>query len=67
MPPMTRASASALIGELVERRRHGGRRARHARTPPAYRLGHEFGNRRLTGFVATVFGKQLRDMLSGYR
>ena len=33
----------------------------------AYRLGHQFGNRVLTGFVATVFGTGLRDMLSGYR
>jgi glycosyltransferase involved in cell wall biosynthesis len=33
----------------------------------AYRLGHQFGNRVLTGFVAAVFGTGLRDMLSGYR
>jgi glycosyltransferase involved in cell wall biosynthesis len=33
----------------------------------AYRLGHQFGNRVLTGFVAFVFGTSLRDMLSGYR
>ena len=28
---------------------------------------HQFGNRLLTGFVASIFGKELRDMLSGYR
>jgi glycosyltransferase involved in cell wall biosynthesis len=33
----------------------------------AYRRGHQFGNRVLTGFVAAVFGTGLRDMLSGYR
>jgi glycosyltransferase involved in cell wall biosynthesis len=33
----------------------------------AYRRGHQFGNRVLTGFVATVFGTGLCDMLSGYR
>jgi glycosyltransferase involved in cell wall biosynthesis len=33
----------------------------------SYRLGHQFGNRVLTGFVASVFGTGLRDMLSGYR
>lgn len=33
----------------------------------AYRRGHRFGNRFLTGVVASVFGKQLGDMLSGYR
>jgi hypothetical protein len=33
----------------------------------AFRRGHLFGNRLLTGFVAAVFGTNLRDMLSGYR
>jgi glycosyltransferase involved in cell wall biosynthesis len=33
----------------------------------AYRLGHEFGNRALTGVVANIFGNRCGDMLSGYR
>lgn len=33
----------------------------------AYRFGHRFGNRLLTGCVATVFGNTFSDMLSGYR
>jgi glycosyltransferase involved in cell wall biosynthesis len=33
----------------------------------AYRLGHRFGNRVLTAFVADVFGKTFTDILSGYR
>jgi glycosyltransferase involved in cell wall biosynthesis len=33
----------------------------------AYRLGHRFGNRALTGFVAWMFGSRSSDMLSGYR
>jgi glycosyltransferase involved in cell wall biosynthesis len=33
----------------------------------AYRPGHRFGNRALTGLVARVFGNRLSDMLSGYR
>lgn len=41
--------------------------ARVSRDTAAYRLGHQFGNRTLTGFVAAVFGKELHDMLSGYR
>jgi glycosyltransferase involved in cell wall biosynthesis len=36
-------------------------------TELAYRPGHEFGNRLLTGVVATIFGNRIRDMLSGYR
>jgi glycosyltransferase involved in cell wall biosynthesis len=33
----------------------------------AYRLGHRFGNRMLTGCVASLFGHTFTDMLSGYR
>jgi hypothetical protein len=33
----------------------------------AYRFGHRFGNRLLTGCVAAVFGDTFTDMLSGYR
>jgi len=33
----------------------------------AYRLGHEFGNKMLTGSVMTIFGGKFTDMLSGYR
>jgi len=33
----------------------------------AYRFGHRFGNKLLTGFVALVFGNTFSDMLSGYR
>ena len=33
----------------------------------AWRPGHRTGNRMLTGFLATVFGQQFKDILSGYR
>jgi len=33
----------------------------------AYRRGHRFGNRALTGIVRSVFGARVSDMLSGYR
>lgn len=33
----------------------------------AYRRGHRFGNRLLTGMVRAVFGDRVTDMLSGYR
>ncbi len=33
----------------------------------AYRPGHVFGNRLLTGLAATLFNVKLGDMLSGYR
>ena len=33
----------------------------------AYRSGHRFGNRMLTGLVAWLFGNRVTDILSGYR
>jgi glycosyltransferase involved in cell wall biosynthesis len=33
----------------------------------AYRPGHRFGNRVLTGMVRQIFGDRVSDMLSGYR
>jgi len=33
----------------------------------AYRRGHQWGNRLLTGSVARIFGGTFKDMLSGYR
>ena len=61
------ASAPAMIAELV-----GGHcdmviGVRTSRQHKAYRPGHRFGNRALTGFVAQVFGRNLHDLLSGYR
>ncbi len=41
--------------------------ARIGQQSAAFPKGHRLGNRLLTGFVATVFGTKLRDMLSGYR
>jgi hypothetical protein len=36
-------------------------------SPGAYRRGHRFGNRMLTGCLALVFGHAFHDVLSGYR
>lgn len=33
----------------------------------AYRPGHVWGNRLLTGFLSRLFGRSCRDILSGYR
>ncbi|MBD8879669.1 glycosyltransferase [Rhodanobacter sp. 7MK24] len=33
----------------------------------AYRPGHRFGNRMLTGLAGRIFGRSFTDMLSGYR
>ncbi|AJY47984.1 hypothetical protein TM49_06400 [Martelella endophytica] len=46
--------------DMVNGRRDGG-------SMEAYRRGHRFGNRLLTGLVSTIFGNEFSDMLSGYR
>lgn len=42
-----------------------GTRIGHDQT--AFRLGHRFGNRLFSGFVAVLFGRAISDVLSGYR
>jgi len=41
--------------------------ARRPVVQEAYRPGHVIGNRVLTGLVASLFGKRVTDLLSGYR
>lgn len=62
------SSAPKLIGTLLNDRLDmvvGSRLAEH--DDEAFRQGHRFGNRLLTGFVALLFRDKLNDMLSGYR
>ena len=40
---------------------------REAQGEGAYRLGHAFGNKLLTGFLSWLFGRACKDILSGYR
>jgi glycosyltransferase involved in cell wall biosynthesis len=41
--------------------------ARVSSSADAYRAGHRFGNVALSGVVRMVFGRQFKDMLTGYR
>jgi hypothetical protein len=56
---------------LIERLLEGGldmvAGARISTDAEAYRLGHQFGNQMLSGLVQWIFGRQFRDMLTGYR
>jgi glycosyltransferase involved in cell wall biosynthesis len=61
------ASAGAMVAKLIEERLDMVVAARVDQERDAYRPGHRFGNRVLTGFVTTVFGKSFSDILSGYR
>ena len=62
------ASAPKMIAKLVEDNLDMvvGTRL-HSEEVGAFRHGHQFGNRMLTGFVAWLFGDRFHDMLSGYR
>jgi len=61
-------SAPGMIQKLVEENLDMvvGSRLKTDATE-AFRRGHHFGNRLLTGAVATIFGDRFQDMLSGYR
>lgn len=41
--------------------------ARVSEAMSAYRAGHRFGNKVLSNLVQVIFGRQFRDMLSGYK
>ena len=61
------ASAPLMISLLCEEQLDMVSGARVTRIAAAYRFGHRFGNKLLTGIAARVFGDRIRDMLSGYR
>lgn len=61
------SSATAMVECLLNNSLDMVNGSRRATTEEAFRLGHIFGNRLLTGTVAMIFGNRLTDMLSGYR
>lgn len=61
------AAAPDMVARLVDERLDMVTGARLPDGTDAYRPGHVFGNRMLTGAVRWLFGAQLADMLSGYR
>jgi glycosyltransferase involved in cell wall biosynthesis len=60
-------AAPGLIARLAEDALDMVSGARVSAGAEAYRRGHRFGNRMLTGMVRQVFGRQFNDMLTGYR
>lgn len=62
------SAARVLVRELLDNRLDLVNAARVTeRKTSAYRPGHALGNRMLTGAVRLVFGRDFRDMLSGYK
>jgi glycosyltransferase involved in cell wall biosynthesis len=60
-------AAPVMVRMLVDQNLDMVTGARAGNNMAAYRRGHRFGNRLLTGLVQVVFGKHVSDMLSGYR
>lgn len=60
-------SAPALLQHARDGRYDMVVAVRHAQNEGAYRLGHAWGNRMLTGFLSWLFGRPCKDILSGYR
>jgi glycosyltransferase involved in cell wall biosynthesis len=61
------ASASAMVRCLVEGGHDTVVGVRKAQVDEAYRAGHAWGNYMLTGFLSWLFGRNCRDILTGYR
>lgn len=60
-------AAPEMVAMLLEQRLDMVTGVRIGAALAAYRRGHRFGNRALTGAVRAIFGAGVSDMLSGYR
>lgn len=61
------AAAPTLVQRLVDEQLDMVVGSRRSEEQEAYRRGHRFGNRLLTGILARIFGRTFSDILSGYR
>ena len=61
------AAAPMLVRRLIDDGLDMVSAARVSTEAEAFRAGHRFGNRALSGAVQMVFGRQFEDMLTGYR
>ncbi|HEY0683882.1 MAG TPA: glycosyltransferase [Steroidobacter sp.] len=61
------ASAAVMVDTLLANSLDMVNGSRVPVSSAAFRPGHVFGNKLLTGTVAAIFGNRLKDMLSGYR
>jgi glycosyltransferase involved in cell wall biosynthesis len=61
------AAAPELVHRLIDDQLDMVVGARRSEVEDAYRRGHRFGNRVMTGMLANIFGRTFSDILSGYR
>lgn len=59
--------APVLVAKLVDEDLDMVVGSRRSQIELAYRRGHRFGNRMLTGMLTQLFGRSFTDILSGYR
>jgi len=60
-------AAPRMIQLLVDEQQDMVVGARISEADAAYRRGHQFGNRMLTGILTQMFGRSFTDILTGYR
>src|SRR3982750_4658622 len=60
-------AAPALIARVLDEQLDLGVGSRVTQETAAYRRGHQFGNRAMTGILAQLFGRSFTDIFSGYR
>lgn len=61
------ASAPALIARVLDEQLDMVVGSRVTQETAAYRRGHQFGNKAMTGILAQLFGRSFTDIFSGYR
>lgn len=61
------STAPVLIDKLISENLDFVNGAQLSTDEQAYRPGHRFGNYLLTAIVRNIFGRQFKDMLSGYK
>ncbi len=61
------AAAPAMVARMMGEQLDMVVGARVHEATDAYRRGHVFGNRLMTGFLARLFGRSFSDIFSGYR
>jgi glycosyltransferase involved in cell wall biosynthesis len=60
-------SAPEMIRRLVDEQLDMVVGARQSEADAAYRRGHQFGNKMLTGLLTSLFAQSFTDILTGYR
>lgn len=61
------SAATTMIRLLLEQQLDMVCAVRISSQQAAYRRGHQFGNRVISGMVGWIFGSRITDLLSGYR